>query len=68
MKKSIKEYLNIYVVLGLIGVASVLYIFSFAFLFNDIAGSSSREIKKKYCEKNPQECNISIKRNKSEKI
>jgi len=67
METGIKKYLNIYMVLGLIAIASVLYIFSFAFILNDVSGGSSREIKKKYCEKNPHECNVSIKRNTTEK-
>jgi hypothetical protein len=67
MEKGIKKYFNIYMVLGLIAVSSVLYIFSFAFVLNDVAGGSSREMKKKYCEKNPQECNVSIKRDVAQK-
>ena len=67
MRKTLRKYFNIYVVTGLIGVFSVLYILSFAFVLNDVSGGSSREMKKKYCEKNPDECNVSIKRDTLEK-
>jgi len=67
MRKTFAKYFNIYVVSWLIGVCSILYILSFAFVFNDVAGGSSRDMKKKYCEKNPQECNVSIKRSTVEK-
>ncbi|QOP44788.1 hypothetical protein [Sulfurimonas paralvinellae] len=64
MRKTIKKYLNIYVVTALIGGFSVLYLFSFAFVLNDVTGGSSREMKKKYCKKNPDECNVTLKRQK----
>jgi len=60
MRKRINKYFNIYVITALIGGFSVLYLFSFSFVLNDVSGSSSREIKKKYCEKNPDDCNISL--------
>lgn len=67
MRKTISKYLNIYVVTGLIGIFSILYLISFVFILNDVTGGSSREMKKKYCEKNPQECNVSITRDATQK-
>lgn len=67
MKATLKKYLNIYVVGGFITFFSILYVFSFAFVLSDVSGGSSREIKKKYCEKNPQECKVTIKRSTVEK-
>jgi hypothetical protein len=52
------------VVTALIGGFSILYLFSFAFVINDVSGGSSREMKKKYCKKNPDECNVTLKRSK----
>ncbi|MBN2815861.1 MAG: hypothetical protein JXQ67_04210 [Campylobacterales bacterium] len=62
MKREISKYLNIYVVTGFIGIFSLLYIFSFAFVLSDVSSGSSREMKKAYCEENPDECNVSIKK------
>ncbi len=67
MRKTISKYLNIYVVTGLIGISSILYLISFVFILNDVTGGSSRDMKKKYCEKNPQECNVSINRDTTQK-
>jgi hypothetical protein len=67
MRKKISKYLNIYVVVGWIGFFSFAYMLSFAFVQNDISSGSSRDIRKKYCEKNPQECNVSVKRNSVQK-
>lgn len=64
MRKKIGKYFNIYVVTALIGGFSILYLFSFAFVINDVSGGSSREMKKKYCKKNPDECNVTLKRSK----
>jgi hypothetical protein len=64
MRRTISKYVNIYVVTAFIGGFSILYLFSFAFVINDVSGGSSREMKKKYCEKNPDECNVTLKRSK----
>lgn len=61
MRKKISKYFNIYVVTAFIGGFSLLYIFSYAFVFNDVTTGSSRDIKKAYCEKNPDECKVSLK-------
>ena len=61
MKKKINKYFNIYVVTAIIGICSLLYILSFAFVLSDVSSGSSREMKKVYCEKNPAECNVTIK-------
>ena len=60
MKKLIKKYFNIYVVTALIGGFSVLYLVSFAFVLSDVSSGSSREMKKKFCKKNPDECNATL--------
>jgi len=65
MRKIVKKYFNIYVVTALIGGFSLLYLFSFAFVLSDVSGGSSREIKKKYCKKNPDDCNITLIRLKA---
>lgn len=62
MKLEIKKYLNIYVITGLIGLFSILYLLSFAFVLSDVSSGSSREMKKVYCEENPRECNVTIKK------
>lgn len=64
MRKTFSKYVNIYVVTAFIGGFSILYLFSFAFVMSDVSGGSSREMKKKYCEKNPDECNVTLKRSK----
>ena len=46
MKEKIKQYLNIYFVIGFIGLFSLLYMLSFAFVLNDIQNGSSSQIKK----------------------
>jgi hypothetical protein len=56
MKKTLSKYLNIYVVISLIGIFSFLYLFSFAFVLNDVATGSSSAIKKQFCLKNPAKC------------
>lgn len=61
MRKTINKYLNIYVVTAFIGIFSILYLLSFAFVLSDVSSGSSREMKKVYCEKNPLECNVSMK-------
>jgi len=66
MRKKISKYFNIYVVTALIGGFSILYIFSYAFVFNDVTTGSSRDIKKAYCKKNPDECNVSLKRSQKD--
>ena len=66
MKKTIKKYFNIYVVTAFIGIFSILYLLSFAFVLNDVSGGSSREMKKVYCKKNPAECNVTVKHTHSE--
>jgi len=45
MKDKIKKYLNIYVVVGLIGFFSFLYMLSFMFVLNDVANGSSAQMK-----------------------
>jgi len=56
------KFFNIYFVTALIGGFSILYLFSFVFVMHDMSGGSSREIKKKFCKKNPHECNVTLKR------
>jgi len=51
MKEKIKQYLNIYFVIGFIGFFSFLYMLSFAFVINDIKNGSSSQIKKEKMEK-----------------
>ena len=46
MKERIKKYLNIYFIIGFIGVFSVIYMFSFALVLNDVKKGSSVEIYK----------------------
>jgi len=46
--KRIKKYLNIYVVVGFIGVFSLLYMLSFVFVLNDVANGSSADMKREY--------------------
>jgi len=65
MRKIVKKYFNIYVVTALIGGFSVLYLFSFAFVLSDVSSGSSREMKKKYCKKNPDDCNATLLRRKA---
>ncbi|MDD2905657.1 MAG: hypothetical protein WBK95_03580 [Sulfurimonas sp.] len=66
MRKKLSRYFNIYVVIWFIGVFSILYLLSFAFILNDVAGGSSREMKKIYCTENPEECNVSIKKERTQ--
>jgi len=56
MKHAISKYFNIYVVIALIGGFSFLYLFSFAFVLNDVANGSSSQMKKEYMEKKKQLC------------
>lgn len=51
MKKIIKKYLNIYVVIALIGGFSFLYMLSFAFVLNDVSKGSSLQMKRDMIEK-----------------
>lgn len=51
MKRIIKKYLNIYVVIALIGGFSFLYMLSFAFIVNDISKGSSLQMKRDMIEK-----------------
>lgn len=51
MRTKIKRFVNIYVVTGLIGGFSILYILSFAFIGNNIANGSSLQMKRDYLEK-----------------
>ena len=60
MKAKLSQYVNIYVVTGLIGIFSLLYIFSFAFVLSDVSSGSSRDMKKEYCEQNPEKCKINL--------
>lgn len=46
MKEKIKQYLNIYFVIGFIALFSFLYMLSFAFVLSDVANGSSSQIKK----------------------
>ena len=63
MKKALSKYFNFYVVIALIGGFSFLYLFSFAFVLNDVATGSSLKIKQKavqkqkeLCRKDPTQC------------
>ena len=51
MLQQIKKYMNIYVVVGFIGVFSLLYMLSFVFIINDVANGSSVEMKREYLKK-----------------
>ena len=51
MKDKIKKYLNIYVVVGFIGVFSLLYMLSFVFILHDVANGSSLEMKREQLKK-----------------
>ena len=64
MHKKTQQYFNIYVVVGFIGIFSLLYLFSFAFILNQVSSGSSRDIKKEYCLQNPVKCNIGIKKSR----
>ncbi|MEA3369971.1 MAG: hypothetical protein U9Q40_01375 [Campylobacterota bacterium] len=46
MKKIIKKYFNIYIVIALIGGFSFLYMLSFAFVINDVSKGSSLQMKR----------------------
>ena len=46
MRKRIKKYLNIYVVVGFIALFSFLYMASFAFVLHDVANGSSLQMKR----------------------
>ncbi len=59
------KFFNIYFITALIGGLSIFYLLSFVFVLNDVSGGSSREMKKKYCKKNPHDCNITLKRLKA---
>lgn len=54
MLKQIKKYLNIYIVVGFIGVFSLLYMLSFVFVINDVANGSSADMKREYLKKNSE--------------
>lgn len=54
MKKQIKKYLNIYVVVGFIGFFCFLYLFSFAFVLHDVANGSSAKMYHKMLEEQKQ--------------
>jgi len=56
MRKMVSKYFNIYVVIILIGGFSFLYLFSYAFVLNDVANGSSLQMKKEYMEKKRQLC------------
>jgi len=55
MTKKISQYFNIYVVAGLIGSFSILYLFSLVFVLNDLSGGSSLKMKKELMKKQQQE-------------
>ncbi|MEN8303822.1 MAG: hypothetical protein ABFQ64_07115 [Campylobacterota bacterium] len=56
MRNAISKYFNIYVLVALIGGFSFFYLFSFAFVLNDVANGSSSQMKKEYMEKKRQLC------------
>jgi hypothetical protein len=51
MRTKIKKFMNIYVVTGLIGGFSLLYILSFAFIGTNISNGSSAQMKRDYLKK-----------------
>lgn len=51
MPKRLKKYINIYVVVGLIGGFSILYMLSLVFIMNDVANGSSLQMKRDYLKK-----------------
>lgn len=51
MKEKIKQYLNIYFVIGFIGLFSLLYMLSFVFILSDIQNGSSAKMKQKEMQK-----------------
>jgi len=55
MRKTIKKYLNIYVVTAFIALFSLLYMLSFAFIINDVANGSSLQMKRDYLKKLEEE-------------
>jgi len=56
MKKKINKYFNIYVVTSLIAGFSLLYMFSFAFVLNDVANGSSLQMKRDMMKKQNIQC------------
>jgi len=56
MKKTLSKYFNIYVVIALIGAFAFLYLFSFAFVLNDVTTGSSLKMKKKAIQKKKELC------------
>lgn len=51
MKEKLKQYLNIYFVIGFIGFFSLLYMLSFVFILSDIQNGSSAKMKQKEMQK-----------------
>lgn len=62
MMKKISKYFNIYVVIVFIAITSFFYMFSFAFVLNDVSSGSSRAMKKKLCKEKPEVCYVSPKK------
>ncbi|QSZ41887.1 hypothetical protein GJV85_07135 [Sulfurimonas aquatica] len=58
-----QRYVNIMIVTYGVAFFSLMYIFSYAFIFNDVSNGSSRAMKKKFCQENPDKCRVKPKRN-----
>ncbi len=55
MKEKLKQYLNIYFVIGFIGLFSLLYMLSFVFILSDIQNGSSAKIKQEKMQKQKEQ-------------
>lgn len=57
-----QRYVNILVVTYGVAFFSLLYIFSYAFVLNDVSNGSSRAMKQQFCQDNPDKCKIAPKK------
>ena len=51
-----QKYGNIVIVTIGVSFFSLMYLISSAFLYMDISSGSSRDMKKKFCKENPEQC------------
>lgn len=58
-----QKYVNILFVTYGVAFFSLIYIFSYVFILNDVNNGSSRAMKQKFCQENPDKCRVAPKKN-----
>lgn len=58
-----QKYVNILFVTYGVAFFSLIYIFSYVFILNDVNNGSSRAMKQKFCLENPDKCKVAPKKN-----